>query len=103
MGDVKDLTTDQQVEYARRNQESLDTHSGYSTDALRELSLDSSWLDQEDGNANEPPGLWYARIGRYVLTCNTTGEYESREFETPDLAFKFFEDIPAAIGETDAG
>lgn len=91
--DISNLTIAEQVAYAHQNTESLDTHSGYSTDALRDLSLDTSWLDDEGGNATEPPHLWYARIGRYILTCNDQGLYVSMEFDSPDLAHAGFEKL----------
>lgn len=89
--DVSHLPTDKQVARATGDPSVLDTHSGFSTEALRELSMDTSWLDAEIGSVDELG--WYALMGRYILEANMAGFYACEEFLSVDAAKASWEDL----------
>ena len=84
MTDLDALSAEEQVRLAMDNPSLLDTAPGFSTEALRELSMDTSWLDDELGTVDELG--WFARMGRYLLTANSQGFYGSYDAGTVDAA-----------------
>lgn len=81
-----DVITREQLE---ANPGLLDTQIGVPTDVLWELSLDTSWIDEQDGNVDE--GLWFARMGRYMLYVDSAGFKDSEDCGSVELARRTFE------------
>ena len=52
---------------------------------LYQLSLDRSWLDDEQGSVTDE-GYWIGRIGRHILYESDQGFVDRYSFETADAA-----------------
>lgn len=57
-------------------------------EALYEVSLDTSWLDEDYGYGDG--GGWFGRIGRFLVSEDSQGFFDYADYETEDAAHAAF-------------
>ena len=62
------------------------------------LLADSGVTDAEDGVVDSPVG-WFARVGRWLVTCDDRGFWQAYRFSTVEAAAAMFAQAAAVYAE----
>jgi hypothetical protein len=98
---IAGMPAGEQIARAQGDPSMLDSHAGFDAEALWQLSLDTSWLDEQAGDVDEC-GVWFARMGRYLLLANSQGTREALDVGNVTAAIAAFGQLYTAAYGGDA-